>query len=132
MLPTLAALAACRSEVLLETPWLATIGLLLVAGDVRAFGWMIGLRFAGIARPTPDDGDEPTSPEPPEASTDIRPSVGWTTSLTASGAAGPQLCFAAIAVALGAIDTGLAFALVLAAAGIDVFSPARRRLAVGN
>ena len=126
ILPALTALAICRSEVLLETPWIATIGLLLVAGDGRAFGWLIGLRFAGLARPAEDpstsDLDEETGPR--------RPSAGWTTALTASGAAGSQLAFGAVAVAFGAIDTGLAFALVLAAAGIDLFSPARRRLAV--
>lgn len=119
VLPALTALAVCRSEVLLETPWLATIGLLLVAGDGRAFGWLIGLRFAGLTDPS----DEPGTG---------RPSIGWTTALTASGAAGPQLAFAAVAVAFGAIDTGLAFALVLAAAGIDFFSPVRRRLAIAS
>lgn len=125
-LPVLAAWAVLRSEVLLETPWIATIGLLLIAGDGRAFGWLFGLRFCGLSRSTgePDGTDAADDALPP-------PTPGWTTALLASGAGGAQLAFAAIAVAAGAIDTGIGFALVLAAAGIDLFGPARRRLADG-
>lgn len=120
VIPSLAALCVLRSEVLLETPWILTIGLMLVAGDGRALAWLIGLRFIGL----------PAGPRESDAGRHSpAPSVGWATSMFASSAAGSQLVFTAAAVSLGGIGPGLAFALALGAAGLDLFGPSRRRLA---
>jgi hypothetical protein len=119
VLPVLTAFAVLRSEPWLETPWIATIALLLVAGDGRGFGWLLGLALSGVAA-SPEDTVE-TSPH--------QPSISWTTSLIASGAAGAQLVFAAMAIALGGVGSGLGFGLVLGAAAIDLFGPMRRRMA---
>ena len=123
MLPGLAALCVVRSEVLLQTPWIVAIGLILVAGDGRAIAWMLGLRFAGT--PEAEDPSDETSTEPnayPQG-------VGWKAGLLASGAGGAQLAFTGAATALGGIGPGITVALVLAAAGVDVFGPVRRRMA---
>jgi hypothetical protein len=119
VLPIVTAFAVLRSEFLIETPWIATIALLLVAGDGRGFGWLIGLRLGGVGGGQPGTTEEPAT----------RPSVGWSTALIASGAAGAQLVFAAIALALGEVSSGLGFGLVLGAAAIDLFGPMRRRMA---
>ena len=123
-LPCLAALCVMRSEVLIQTPWIATIGLILIAGDGRAIAWMIGLKFSGLP-PLPEESrDEELSPDQPPSA-----GVAWRTALLSTGAAGPQLAFTAAAAALGGLDPGMAFALALGAAGIDLFGPSRRRLA---
>lgn len=125
VLPSLGALCVLRSEILLETPWIITIGLMLVAGDGRALAWLIGLRFTGMPRHASGSESAPRS-EPDELAT---PGVGWSTSMLASGASGPQLAFTAAAVSLGGIGPGLAFGLALGAAGLDLFGPSRRRIA---
>ena len=123
MLPGLAALCVVRSEVLLQTPWILAIGLFLVAGDGRAIAWMLGLRFTGIPdRRTPSE-DDPVESDPHPRS------VGWKAALLASGAGGAQLAFTGAATALGGIGPGVTVALVLAAAGVDVLGPVRRRMA---
>ncbi len=123
VLPGLAALCVVRSEVLLQTPWILAIGLFLVAGDGRAIAWMLGLRFTGIPdRRTPSE-DDPVESDPHPRS------VGWKAALLASGAGGAQLAFTGAATALGGIGPGVTVALVLAAAGVDVLGPVRRRMA---
>ncbi len=123
VLPIVTAFAVLRSEFLIDTPWIATIALLLVAGDGRGFGWLIGLRLGGVgAGEAAANGD--ASPGPSAG-----PAASWSTALIASGAAGPQLVFAAIALAIGAVSSGLGFGLVLGAAAIDLFGPMRRRMA---
>lgn len=119
VLPIVTAFAVLRSEPWLETPWIATIALLLIAGDGRGLGWLLGLGLGGVNATAGRTSDE--SPTPP--------SVGWSTALIASGAAGAQVVFAAIAVALGGVSSGLGFGLVLGAAAIDLFGPVRRRMA---
>ena len=123
VLPGLAALCVIRSEVLLQTPWIVAIGLILVAGDGRAIAWMLGLRFAGV----PDAGEAST--EEQQAPTVYPQSIGWKAGLLASGAGGAQLAFTGAATALGGIGPGITVALVLAAAGVDLFGPVRRRMA---
>ena len=125
VLPSLGALCVLRSEVLLETPWIITIGLMLVAGDGRALAWLVGLRFTGM----PAAASDSTSTSRSKSDDLPTPSVGWSTSMLASGASGPQLAFTAAAVSLGGIGPGLAFGLALGAAGLDLFGPSRRRIA---
>lgn len=124
VLPGLAALAVLRSDVLLQTPWLATIGLILIAGDGRAISWMIGLRFSGLGPAAALEAEET-----PKTSDAMSTSTAWKTALLSTGAGGTQLAYAAAATALGGIGPGITFALVLGAAGMDLFGPSRRRLA---
>ena len=124
VLPTLAALCVIRSEVIIQTPWIAAIGLILIAGDGRAIAWMIGLRFSGLPSLPESPDEEASEPDAPP-----RTGVAWRTALLATGAAGPQLAFTAAATALGGLEPGMTFALALGAAGIDLFGPSRRRLA---
>ena len=122
VLPALAALCVVRSEVIIQTPWIAAIGLIIIAGDGRAIAWMIGLKFCGLPS-QPGATEDPDADEPPRAG------VAWRTALLTTGAGGPQLAFTASAAALGGLEPGLIFALALGAAGIDLFGPSRRRLA---
>ena len=124
VLPTLAALCVLRSEVIIQTPWLATIGLIIIAGDGRAIAWMIGLKFSGLPSMPETDSDEAVAADSPP-----RTGVAWRTALLTTGAAGPQLAFTAAAAALGGLDPGMTFALAFGAAGIDLFGPSRRKLA---
>lgn len=124
ILPGLAAISVLRSDVLLQTPWLATIGLILIAGDGRAISWLVGLRFSGLPSP-----EEPGT-ESPSGTTEVMPTgTAWKTAMLTTGAGGSQLAYAAAATALGGIGPGITFSLVLGAAGMDLFGPSRRRVA---
>ena len=125
VLPALAALCVIRSEVLVQTPWIAAIGLILIAGDGRAIAWMIGLRFSGLPSMPGSESDEDLG----EDDRTPRTGVAWRTALLTTGAGGSQLAFTAAATALGGLDPGMTFVLALGAAGIDLFGPSRRRLA---
>lgn len=132
LVPVLTAFAVSRTEVLLETPLLATLALILVAGDGRGIAWLVGLRFCGVgsASTSTDPGrhaDSPTEGRPGSPPDEPRPA--WTTAMLASDAAGSQLALASLAVALGGLDPGLAFGVILAATVCDLFGPLRRRLA---
>lgn len=121
LLPSLAALAVVRSELFLETSWLLTILLIVIAGDGRWLGWFLGLLFSGFA-PDPKSESRDGSPR------GVVPGA-LRRSLAAIDTAGPQLAVAGGAVALGLISPGIALSLVLAAAMLDVTAPFRRRFA---
>lgn len=108
ILPSLAAVCVIRSEFLLDVPWGLTLILVVIAGDGRWLGWYAGLRLSNAP------GEAPLR-----------------ASLSITDVAGPQLAVAATATALGVIGPGLGFALVIAAAIIDLTSPLRRHLARG-
>ena len=115
VLPSLAAIAVLRSDLLLETPWILAIVLVLVAGDGRMIAWLVGLGF--------------TTPGNDDSSLQAGGGRSWRTSLLASAASGPQLALAATASALALIDSGTTLALVLGAATLDATGPIRSRLA---
>lgn len=121
LLPSLAALTVVRSELFLETPWLLTILLIVIAGDGRWLGWFLGLLFSGFEPDQASDSRDGSSPGVAR--------VAFRRSLAAIDTAGPQLAVAGGAVALGLISPGLAISLVLAAATLDVTAPLRRRFA---
>ncbi len=108
LLPSLAAVCVLRSEFLLDVPWGLTLVLIVIAGDGRWFGWYAGLRLSNAPAASP-----------------LR------ASLSITDVAGPQLAVAATATALGVIGPGVGFALVIAAAAVDLTSPLRRHLARG-
>ncbi len=124
ILPGLAAISVLRSDVLLQTPWLVTIALILIAGDGRAISWLVGLRFSGL----PTDGRSELEAET-EASEAMPTGTTWRTAMLMTGAGGSQLAYTAAATALGGIGPGITFSLVLGAAGMDLFGPSRRRVA---
>ncbi len=106
VIPALAALAVLRIEVLLETSMLLVVILTIVAGDGRALGWLVGLRFeTGPTRSTRG--------------------TGWRISMLASDASVTQLGLAAAAIGLGGVGAATAFALVTSAAVVQALLPAR-------
>lgn len=110
VIPALAALAVLRIEVLLEASVLLVVILTIVAGDGRALGWLIGLRFE----------TDPTSPSR---------GTGWRVSMLASDASTTQLGLAAVAIGLGGVGAATAFALITSAGVVQAMSPARWWLA---
>ena len=145
LLPSLAALTVVRSELLLETPWLLTVLLIVLAGDGRWLGWFLGLIFSGLEPGGGSDAADATDATAgkktmnPMGATraaseyDTTPGGVLQTSLRRSLAAidtaGPQLAVAGAGVALGLIGPGLAMSLALAAAMLEITAPFRRRFA---
>ncbi|MDE0890178.1 MAG: hypothetical protein OSA40_12055 [Phycisphaerales bacterium] len=133
LLPSLAALTVLRSEFLLETPWLLTVLLIVLAGDGRWLGWFLGLVFSGLETGRGSNGAGPLEASPATPSTETA-AVGvlqnsLRRSLAAIDTAGPQLAVAGAGVALGLIGPGVAMSLALAAAMLDLTAPFRRRFA---
>ncbi len=108
LLPSLAAVCVLRSEFFLDVPWGLAVLLIIIAGDGRWLGWYAGLRLSNAPVASP-----------------LR------ASLSITDVAGPQLAVTATAMALGVIGPGIGFALVVAAAAIDLTSPLRRHIARG-
>lgn len=110
VVPGLAALAVLRVEVLLETSILLVAILTVIAGDGRALGWMMGIRFEA----------------PPPSARVWRP---WTISMLASDASRTQLGLACVVIGLGGVGAATSFGLVASAAIVQLLSPVRWGLA---
>ena len=106
VIPGIAALAVLRIEAMIETSVFLIVVLTVVAGDGRAFGWLIGLRFEGV----PTTG---------------RRGGSWVVSMLASDASSTQLALASAGIALGGLGAAAGFALVASAAVVQALTPLR-------